>query len=58
MNNTNKFTNVFIKNFKDLLDDYKLERLCRQFGEVVSVKVIVDFYLSVSIESVINMIPS
>jgi len=44
MNNTNKFTNVFIKNFKDLLDDYKLERLCRQFGEVVSVKVMVDEY--------------
>jgi len=44
MNNQNKFTNVFIRNFRDLLDDYKLERLCRQFGEVVSVKVMVDEY--------------
>jgi len=44
MNNQNKFTNVFIKNFRDLLDDYKLERLCRQFGEVISVKVMVDEY--------------
>jgi len=45
MNNANQqFTNVFIKNFKDLLDDYKLWKLCKQFGEVVSAKVMVDEY--------------
>lgn len=45
MNNANRqFTNVFIKNFKDLLDDFKLWKLCKQFGEVVSAKVMVDEY--------------
>jgi len=45
MNNANKqYTNVFIKNFKDLLDDFKLWKLCKQFGEVVSAKVMVDEY--------------
>jgi len=45
MNNSNKqYTNVFIKNFKDLLDDYKLWKLCKQFGEIVSAKVMVDEY--------------
>ncbi|CAG5136234.1 unnamed protein product [Candidula unifasciata] len=40
----NRFTNVFIKNFKDLLDDFKLWKLCKQFGEVTSAKVMVDEY--------------
>jgi len=45
MNNANEqYTNVFIKNFKDLLDDFKLWKLCKQFGEVVSAKVMVDEY--------------
>ncbi|CAL1530905.1 unnamed protein product [Lymnaea stagnalis] len=45
MNNANsRFTNVFIKNFKDLLDDFKLWKLCKQFGEVTSAKVMVDEY--------------
>ncbi|XP_059149573.1 polyadenylate-binding protein 1-like isoform X2 [Physella acuta] len=45
MNNVNnRFTNVFIKNFKDLLDDFKLWKLCKQFGEVTSAKVMVDEY--------------
>lgn len=45
MNNANKqYTNVFIRNFRDLLDDFKLWKLCRQFGEVVSAKVMVDEY--------------
>jgi len=45
MNNANKqYTNVFIKNFKDLLDDYRLWKLCKQFGEIVSAKVMVDEY--------------
>ncbi|KAH9488798.1 Polyadenylate-binding protein 1 [Bulinus truncatus] len=45
MNNANnRFTNVFIKNFKDLLDDFKLWKLCKQFGEVTSAKVMLDEY--------------
>ncbi|RUS72660.1 hypothetical protein EGW08_019575 [Elysia chlorotica] len=42
--NNSRFTNVFIKNFKDLLDDFKLWKLCKQFGEVTSAKVMVDEY--------------
>ncbi|GFR65190.1 polyadenylate-binding protein [Elysia marginata] len=42
--NNSHFTNVFIKNFKDLLDDFKLWKLCKQFGEVISAKVMVDEY--------------
>ena len=47
MNNANKkYTNVFIKNFKDLLDDYKLWKLCKQFGEIVSAKVETPFFVN------------
>ena len=36
------FTNVFVKNFQDVLDEVKLGDLFAQFGEVTSVKIPLD----------------
>jgi len=37
-----KFTNVFIKNFGEELDDVKLQEMCEKYGKVTSCKVMTD----------------